>query len=166
MNQSSSLTPPSQYTLVPNTLQTSKSITTEVFYHIWHVGDPTTGLVFQSSVPGNLSYVCATYSGVNQSSPFGGSASQSNKASNIAASPSTSAQSNGTLLMIYGVVGSPHTFTGVSEGTIEDSLSGGPAAAWVDFQLLTSGPTGPQSVNFTGTVNSSNGIQIALSPAS
>ena len=67
--------------------------------------------------------------------------------------------------MLYGVLGSPHTFTTASEGTIENSLSSGPAAAWVDFPLTTAGSSGSQSVTFSGSANASNGIQIALRPA-
>src|SRR5579885_169784 len=161
---STTLTPPGQYVLVPNTLQTSASITTGVYYHIWETGDPTSGLIFQSSVTGNMSYICAAYLGVNQSAPFDGSGSQHNSASNLAVSPSINGATGDMLLMLYGVVGSPHTFT-ASAGTIEDSLSGGPAAAWVDLPLSSSGATGSQSVRFTGNPNSSNGVQITLLPA-
>jgi hypothetical protein len=64
--------------------------------------------------------------------------------------------------MLYGVLGSPHTFTAASEGTIENSQSSGSAGAWVGFPLTTSGSTGNQSVTVSGNANSSNGIQIAL----
>jgi hypothetical protein len=162
VNASATLTPPAQYALVPNTLQTSTTITSGVYYHIWHTGDPTSALIFESSVNVNLSYICAAYKGVNQTSPYDGSGSLHNSASTIATSPAVNGHANDVLLMLYGVLGSPHTFTTASEGTIENSLSSGPAAAWVDFPLTTAGLTGSQSVTFSGNANASNGIQIAL----
>ena len=165
VNASSRLTPPSQYALVPNTLQTSTSITSGVYYHIWHTGDPTSALIFQSSITANLSYICAAYRGVNQISPHDGSGSLHNSASTIATSPAVNGHANDVLLMFYGVLGSPHTFTTASEGTIENSLSRGPAAAWIDFPLTTAGSSGSQSVTFSGGANASNGIQITLLPA-
>jgi hypothetical protein len=164
-NASSTLTPPAQYALVPNSLQTSTTITTGVYYHIWHVGDPTSGLIFQSSASVNLSYICTAYSGVNQANPYDGANSQHNSASNVATSPAVNGNTNDVLLMLYGVLGSPHTFTTASEGTIEDSLAGGPSGAWIDSRLTTDGSTGDQAVTFSGNVNSSNGFQIALLPA-
>jgi hypothetical protein len=165
VNASSRLTPPAQYALVPNTLQTSNTITSGVYYHIWHTGDPTSALIFQSSVTASLSYICAAYRGVNQISPHDGSSSLRNSASTIATSSAVNGNANDVLLMLYGVLGSPHTFTAASEGTIENSLSSGPAAAWIDFPLTTAGSTGSQSVTFSGNANANNGIQIALRPA-
>jgi hypothetical protein len=165
VNASSTLTPPPTYTLVPNTLQTSTTITSGVYYHIWHTGDPTSALIFQSSVTANLSYICSAYTGVNQTSPHDGSSSLRNSASNVATSPAVNGNANDELLMLYGVVGTAHTFTAASEGTIESSLSSGPAAAWVDFPLTTAGSTGSQSVTFSGNTNANIGIQIALRPA-
>jgi hypothetical protein len=165
VNASSTLTPPPTYTLVPNTLQTSTTITSGVYYHIWHTGDPTSALIFQSSVTANLSYICSAYTGVNQTSPHDGSSSLRNSASNVATSPAVNGNANDELLMLYGVVGTAHTFTAASEGTIENSLSSGPAAAWVDFPLTTAGSTGSQSVTFSGNTNANIGIQIALRPA-
>jgi hypothetical protein len=160
----STLTPPAQYSLVPNTLQTSSQVTTGVFYHIWHIGDPTTGLIFQSSVTGNMSYICAAYRGVNQVSPFDDSSSQFNSTnSTTATSPSINGQANDLLLMLYGVRGL-HTFSNQSEGTIEATQGSGPSDGWVDFQLTTSGPTGAQTV-MVNSSNASNGVQIALVPA-
>jgi hypothetical protein len=164
-NASSTLTPPAQYALVPNTLQTSTTITSGVYYHIWHTGDPTSALIFQSSATASLSYICAAYKGVNQISPHDGSSSLRNSASTIATSPAVNGNANDVLLMLYGVLGSPHTFTAASEGTIENSLSSGPAAAWIDFPLITVGSTGSQSVKFSGSTNANIGIQIALRPA-
>jgi hypothetical protein len=151
--------------VVPNTLQTSTSITSGVYYHIWHIGDPTSALIFQSSVTANLSYICAAYKGVNQTSPYDGSGSLHNSASTIATSPTVNGRANDVLLMLYAVLGSSHTFTTASEGTIKDSLGSGPAGAWVDFQLTTDGSTGSQIVTVSGNANVSNGIQIALLPA-
>jgi len=162
VNASSTLTPPPTYALVPNTLQTSTTITSGVYYHIWHTGDPTSALIFQSSATANLSYICSAYKGVNENSPYDGSGSLHNSASTIATSPAVNGHANDVLLMLYGVLGSPHTFTTASEGTIESSLSSGPAAAWIDFPLTTNGLSGSQSVTFSGNANASNGIQIAL----
>jgi hypothetical protein len=148
---------------VPNTSQTS-NFTTGVYYHIWHAGDPTSGLVFQSSVSANLSYICTAYHGVNQTSPFGGAASIHNLASLNATSPSVNGSANDMLLMLYGMLGS-HSFTNNSEGTVEAALGNGPSEAWVDAALTGTGPTGSQTVTVSGTnSNASNGVQITLIP--
>src|SRR5207253_3805289 len=112
----------------------------------------------------NLSYICAAYKGVNQTSPYDGSGSLHNSQSNTCISPAVNGHANDLLLMLYGMPGS-HTFTATSEGTIKDSLGSGPAGAWVDFQLTTDGSTGSQIVTVSGNANASNGIQIALLPA-
>jgi Phosphoesterase family len=160
---SSTLTPPAQYTLVPHTLRTTSAITTGVYSHIWHTGNPTSGLTFQSSASANLSYICAAYSGVNQTSPVDASGSLHNAKSKILTSPSIGGHANDLLLMVYGVKGS-HRFTAPSEGSIEATQTTGPSDAWVDFRLTAPGTTGNQTIT-VDSANPSNGVQIALLPA-
>jgi len=156
------VTPPSGYSLVPNTeIQTPLGRITDFFEHVYNSGD-TLQPQFTFSGTGGVEYICAGYSGVDPNVPVNASAGLSDGSSMSLSSPSVNATTNyGSLLMLYATDYSG-TFSSPSSGFIDATdQNNGRGLAWVDAWPVATGATGEQSIGISMTTTGV-GVQVIL----
>src|SRR5215471_7475537 len=154
------VTPPSGYSLVPNTeIQTPLGRITDFFEHVYNSGD-TLQPQFTFSGTGGVEYICAGHSGVDPNVPVNASAGLSDGSSMSLSSPSVNATTNyGSLLMLYATDYSG-TFSSPSSGFIDATdQNNGRGLAWVDAWPVATGATGEQSIGISMTTTGV-GVQV------
>jgi len=156
------ITPPTDYTQVPNCFKNTTQPTAGVYWHLWKTGDTTSPLFSISGGSTNLSNLCGAYSGVNTSAPIDGSNGQQNTSTLTHTSPSISpAGSADELLMLYALSTGGTSWSTASEGAIEASGTTAPGECWVDLLLSAPGATGAQTVK-SGGAGADSCFQVAL----